>query len=742
MKLDKAIATLKTIFRKHSFVFWAVLIFTGFTFYYMTPQFLHINSTLYGFGDNTSGPIWKNSQPGQPLLGGFENKTNYPFGESIYNPVGYSLIVQATSVWSLSKVFGPIAGYNLFNMFGFIISALVMCGFVYALTRNKYIAILAGYAASFAPYFQVKVGGHPGYGYQALLIGVIWSFFNLLKHAKKKQAIILGALTATCFYFDPYFSLLAATCLLALGLIWVIVSWLQVRKNRISKSVILRQLNMLGLSAIVTFLLLMPLLFISVSKSNVISSTVTAARGNVIADARHCSILPYQYASPFVYNPIFTKLFGGNYYKTNIENINNNFPCGIGEAAVGISITILTVVGAALVIFNWEKLNKRRLRLNNVLEFEPKVFVFGIIAVGIAAMIMALPPARLGFVPTPSDVLIHITSTWRTIARFYVLVNISAVLFFCVALAYFANHFKQRSRILKVLFVILFFMIFIEYQAFKPFAGNEMNNFNYKKDVPGAYVWLGKQADIHNIAEYPLEREGGESNAGAYYLSMQTAHGKNLFNSALSNSPQENIRFSLKNLADPQTVPVLGALGIDAVVIHSIPEDTISKIPYLKVVYSSTQPSNYKLAGFVNTLTSYTPLATNYDIVIAKIVNPPQATTMLRLREGEFPRNASIIHSSVDWQYEALQDSHIDIAPFMPKPTNNTLAGLAPVCFEVRMSVPTDKAELTLIDDGKPGEKLQINGTYQAVQTSAKHTVQLHNNTGNNMEIENLGCKP
>lgn len=698
----------------------------------MTPQVLNMSTITYGFGDNTAGPIWKNSMPGQPILGGFEDKTNYPFGESIYSPQGYSLVLQTAPIWALSEAFGPVAGYNLFNIIGFISAALVMCGFVYTLTRNKYIAILAGYAASFAPYYQMKVGGHPGYGYQALLIGVLWAFFNLIKHVKKKDAVTLGVLTAICFYFDPYFSLLAATCLAALGLSWGILSWIQVRRGFIKRVTVLHQLRMLGLSALVTMVLLIPLVAVAVSKSDEISSSVAAARGNVLLEAKACSVLPHQYATPFVLNPIFNKLFGAT-YKTNVDNINNHFTCGIGEGTIGISIAMLGMVGMTLVIFGWEKLNNRKLGLSRTIAFEPRLLVFSIIALGFVAMLMALPPARLlNIVPTPSDALLSITSTWRTLARFYVLINISVVILFSVSLAYFAQHFKRHKKILAALLMILFFIIFVEYQAFKPFAGNKLSNYDYTSSPPAAYFWLKSQVDIKDIAEYPLERAGGESNAQAYYQSMQTTHGKNLFNSALSNSPQENIRSSLKDLSDPQTIQVLRSLGIDAVVIHGVPSERIDRIPHLQVIYSAPQ-SAYNLL-------TYTPLVTDDNIVIAKIVDTPTATTMLRLRENEFPRNVRIIHSSIDWSYEALQNSHIDIAPIRPDTKPSSSQSSQEVCFSVRLSMPKDIDKLTILADGKPQSTILITDKYQAVQASARSSVTLRNKHGHNMQVKDLGC--
>ena len=60
----------------------------------MTPQLLHCQTVVYGFGDSTGGPIWRFSvDPSNPLWG-FEHVTNYPYGESLSSPVNW---ISATS---------------------------------------------------------------------------------------------------------------------------------------------------------------------------------------------------------------------------------------------------------------------------------------------------------------------------------------------------------------------------------------------------------------------------------------------------------------------------------------------------------------------------------------------------------------------------------------------------------------------------------------------------------------------
>jgi hypothetical protein len=722
-------ARVLNILKKHVSVIFILLTYLLFTVYYMGPSVWNCSDTLYGFGDNTAGPIWKYGlEPAQPPLGAYENVTNYPVGENLYSPVNYSLAGQSYLIWGSSKIAGPVCGYNLVNILGFVASAAIMFGFIYSLTRNKWIAWLAGYAVSFSPYYQMKVGGHPGYGFQALLIAVAWAFFNLIKKQRKRDAFYFGALIAACFYFDPYFSILAVAVVGPLLTVWGLLAIWRIKKRVIKKEAILKQLRLLVGSLGVFLVLLAPLGAVTLSHGKEISESVASSRGNVLFEARACSNLPHEYTLPFVLHPVFGKLLGKAEYARLIDRMHDGFTCGIGEDTVGISLMVLSVMGVGLTVFAWERLNKRKLKFT--LDYDKRLVIFGLIAIGAVAIVMALPPQKIAKIPTPSYALLMITSTWRTLTRFYVLVNFAAVALFSVFLAFVAANFKQYKKILRIGFALIFLVIFVEYQAFRPFLGNELSTFSYRDDVPVVYRWLSEQKDLHEIAEYPLERSGGESNASAYYLSMQVTHGKQLFNGNNPTSYEENLRASLKDISDVQTQAVLYSLGVDAVVIHGVDEQVIRKIPGLEVLYSAPQ------SGF--NILAYTPLVKKDNSVVVRVVNRGQIQTMLAFDYG-FVRNTNIIKSAVDWEYEALNDSVFKIVA-LPGGKKASPDIATKQCFAVRMAGDNDNAELFVTIDGTKQPVGNLGSSYQRVAVEAKNSIALSNSKGFNMRVKDLGC--
>lgn len=528
----------------------------------MGPVVSDIRGTLYGFGDNTAGPIWRNTvSPGSPF-GGFEYETNFPDGENLYSPVGFSSALQSIPLWGMSQLFSPIVAYNLFNIAGFMFTALVMYGFILYITKSRWIAWLAGFAASFAPYYQVKIGGHPSYAFSGIFVLTIWAFLALLHKPSLLKAIFLGIIVGATFYFDPYFVLYQAlTCFtLFAGFLY-----LYSREKRFK---VIQQLKYLSFSVITSIIILAPLLglyFVSRSK---IQDQVSSMRGNVVAEAVACSNYPHEYLLPFVLHPVSRIAGVDNVVKKAEIKLKDNFSCGIGEDTVGVSLTIISVLTITVIVLLWERANRRYLRVDSSTIRTTIVISVSMLILG---LLFGLPPKSFHGIPTPTEILLGVTTTWRTLARSYMLVNTALVILLSLSLTYYLRNPKISKRLKITVYILILFCITIEYQAFTPFRGNQMSSFSLKRDIPDVYKSLRNREDIRTIVEYPLESYG-ESDAPSYYLSMQLLHGKRLLNSPSPTSSQEDLRRSIKNISDPQTIPALQALGVDALIIHGLSE--------------------------------------------------------------------------------------------------------------------------------------------------------------------------
>jgi hypothetical protein len=230
---------------------------------------------------------------------------------------------------------------------------------------------------------------------------------------------------------------------------------------------------------------------------------------------------------PFIYNPFFEKLIGNDLYHVSVNVLRDHYSCGIGEDVVGLSMVIIAILLVGTIVMIWERLRQRRLSLGSTLGYEPKVLVYGLAAIVLACLALSWPPMVSHGISTLSYMLLEITPTWRTITRIFVILNIAVVTLASIVAVYFLGqlNIKKYKWLPVALFIVILGAIAVEYQtSTRPFAGNDYGTFDYKKDVPTHYKWLKEQSDIKTIAEYPLERSGGEGNSMAYYLTMQLVH--------------------------------------------------------------------------------------------------------------------------------------------------------------------------------------------------------------------------
>jgi len=688
----------------------------------MGPVVGDISGSLYGFGDNTAGPVWRNTVSPSSPLGGFEDKTNFPDGENLFSPVGFSSALQSVPLWLLSHIFSPVVAYNLFNISGFVLTALIMYGFILYITKNHWVAWLAGFAASYAPYYQVKVGGHPSYAFSGFFVLAIWIFIALINRPTVAKAISLGLLVALTFYFDPYFVLYQLlTCLAMLG------GWLYVSKGT-KRAVVVRQFKLLLLAVLTSLIFLTPLIGVYVSSRSTIQKQVTSVRGNVVAEATACSNYPHEYLLPFVLHPMARVTGLESSVKRAEIKLKDNFSCGIGEDTVGISITMLVVILITSIVVLWEVSNKRR--VNQYSKNSNIVIVIAGILL-LLGLMFGLPPKIFFGIPTPTKVLLDLTTTWRTLARSYMLVNTGLVILMSVALTFYARNIRISKRIKVIGYLIILILIFIEYQAFTPFKGNQMSSFSLNKDVPEVYVDLRGRKDLDEIVEYPLESYG-ESDAPSYYLSMQLLHGKRILNSPSPTSSLEDLRRSVRNITDPQTIPVLRALGIDAIVVHGVTEKDLNYLKKYEVSQIFGQPRF--------TLTSHTGVISKDQSVIVDINKQPttKAATIGILEKG-FYRNLGIIKGPFDWAYEAVDGATIRVKE-VGRGGLTDLKNNQPYCFMVRNSAPGDTQELKAVVDGVEMGSVAVTGAYTPVQYVAGKSIILKSDKKLNMQITSLGC--
>ncbi|MEO8911697.1 MAG: hypothetical protein ABI303_01835 [Candidatus Saccharimonas sp.] len=717
-----------TYLKKNWFLFFAVAIYIFFSAYYMGPGFTNCADSIYGFGDSTAGPIWRNSlKPEQPLFGGYETSTNYPYGESLYSPVGFAASVQTVSMNIGSKVVGPMCAYNLYNIAGYIITAMVMFLFILYLTKNRWIALIAGYAVSFTPYVQSKVGGHPNYGYAGLLIGLLWLTVYTLESRKKKGAIALGSLLALSAYLDPYFTLLSATVVVPTAFAWLCIKAVRAKKeSRSLRDELKRVAKPVVVSIIAFIIVLAPIGAMRVLDAGSINQTVSASRGNVFAAAMQCSNMPIDYLLPDPMNVHLVDTIGPSY---SAHNIALRHWCGSGESRVSLSLTLIAVIVVAggLALYRTARRRKKE-RLS--LSYDTHIVVLSAIFVGLAGLMVGLPPKVHGLI-MPSGVILKITEMWRIFAREYLVVNLALVVVAAIALYYLVRHVKWlRSKVaVALLLAAVFGGVLFEYQINAPFSPM---TFSYARDVPHVYETIKDNPDIQAIAEYPMDRLGVEHDSVVYYMTMQAVHGKKMVNSVLSTDSRMTTHIALKDLSAPQTIPALRYLGVHYVVVHG---ESVSDI--VAKTNGNLEPIESDVSKVFGL--SIVRSGENNRVTLFKIKDGPLLSSVLTIEKG-FVVNLPLLQSPIATEYEILNNAELKRTPL--KDVDNSKAA---VCFDVKMSAIGDVGELTVYEGDSIVSKSTISDAYSQVvvpNMADNDTLRITNNKGYNMRLKNLsvGC--
>lgn len=717
----------KILISSKAFTIFAILVYASFTVIYMGPSIWDCNDTLSGIGDNTGGPIWRMGlEPNQPLLGGTQKQTNYPAGENLYSPVGYAALAQSVIMRGATELVGPVCAYNVFNMAGFLTTAIVMFAFIRYLVKSRWIALLSGYAVAFTPYVQSKIGGHPSYGFASMIIVLVWLTLHIIKNRKYVHGAMLGSCLALCAYFDPYFILFAITVIPPMIIVWlsgiVVKNWGQLRRGFGEAIPTFRVFAF----ALATFIILVsPLVFVRIKNSAVINSTTGAIRGNIEASAMMCSNLPQDYILPDPWNVHLVKLFGNKYTQ---NNISIRHWCGPGESRVGISLTILIIVLTGIIIFIWERLNGRKLNMGSKLAYSTGILICSVSLIALTAFLMGLPPKINGLL-MPSGILIRITEMWRIYAREYLVLNLSIVILFSIVLAYFKQVIYKKSKVATIiLYILLSLFIIGEYQI-RPFL--TPFTFSYKRDTPKIYLQIRDDPNINAIAEYPLDRTGIESDVVVYYTTMQFIHKKPILNSAAMSNINEDLHIAIKDLSDPQTIPILRKLGIEYITIHGLnTNEVLAKSDQLEIVKEETPPV-YGLKILRD--------APKNTFVLARIKDGPVVDYAVTLKKG-FVVNMNIMKDPLTVEYETINNT---ILSPIPVGSTERVGGLMRVCFDAKMALPTDMSELNILVESKPVRSYQIGGQWTRVvlDVTAGDSITLNNSKGYNVRLNNLGCR-
>ncbi len=550
----------------------AFIVYGLLTLFYMGGAATNCTQSLLSFpGDNTAGLIAMFSIDHHDPWFGYTHVYSYPYGEALGQPTHITAQTLFVPFWFLAKLFGPVCGFNVLTIIGFMSAALTMFAFMRWLLGGRFaVPLLAGFAVAFTPYLQIKTGVHISYIFESLFIAAIWLFLALWKNPSLKKALWLGLVVALFAYTDGYFILLGGV--LMVGLLLGALGYDYFKNERTIQPELRRRSKFIALAAAMALACMLPVLYVMFSSAGQINQALVSTRDTIGNEAQVYGARPLEYLLPNPMNPILSHVFG-NYQSRNNHGSNP------AENILSLSWIMIALATFFVVLVYRERRKKDGLKLINVSFKAPFLLsVFGVVLV--VAFVASLPP-HLGPIVTPTFVLIHVVKLWRVFARLSVIVNIALVVLAGLGLTVLLDKAKTSWRRAAIC-LLAFTLVFVEYLTFTP----PRQVSGYEK-VPEIYHWLHDQKQYAQIAEYPLD-EFAASGYPVFYDTYQRVHGKEMLNGVISGKDAIFARQAVRDLTDPQAVPGLRALGIDFITIHSpsYPGD----IPGLKLQHVSAEP--------------------------------------------------------------------------------------------------------------------------------------------------------
>jgi hypothetical protein len=277
------------------------------------------------------------------------------------------------------------------------------------------------------------------------------------------------------------------------------------------------------------------------------------------------SARPWEFFVPMIYHPVFGKytfdfimshLHGSNPYEQTIY------------------LGYFPLLLAILAVYK----GRNKFKEHNLTDQESFSILFSLALIVTSLLFMSPAYIQLGDIKVPSSLsyfLFEITSIFRVMARFDVLIMLAIAILASIGLKYLTKR--------KVAIFIILVLIMLEYTPMPvqdplrlAIASRPYSNFPYSEEnyqgyttilrIPEVYYWLAKQDNATLIAEYPMVDAASEYDCIYYrYLFYQRIHKKSIINGEQP-GPRE-LNKLLYNL-DESTINILDKLGVDYILVH------------------------------------------------------------------------------------------------------------------------------------------------------------------------------
>jgi hypothetical protein len=501
----------------------AVVAYCGFAIYLTWPLAIDLNSRIYGGVGDLTGSISTYREFVEsgvlPFAPGTISDFSAPDGLDVRWTLNLLTLPATGTLYLLSAIFGPIPAFGIYTLLGFTLSGAAMFLLVRRLIGHAGVAFVAGFIYAFYPFVVVKAQGHLDFIQGWVLVVPAWRLLELMEHPTRRNGVWAGAALVLAFAWTPYHILFATVIALAVATVALAFAW---RRGHMRATLI--ALTIAGAIGL-TWPVAMALVDRAAPHSEV--------RTNTIQEAVAYSARAAEYVVPTSEHPLFGEQ-AGEYRSSHLHGSNRS------ENTLYVGVTVLLLALLGLVAAVAQPGQMRRIALAAA-------------AIAVFGFAFSAPPRvdLLGAnLPTPTDFIFNLTTTWRVFSRLVVVVMLGLVLLAALGMCWIV---RRRAPALQ--YVILAVVLIGTAADLRTARAGEGTN---KIGVPPSYEALARMPDGIAV-EYPLVPAEQSGYGDVFY---QGWYDKPILNGYRAETPEENRAVRLHDLSDPRTTRGLGALGV------------------------------------------------------------------------------------------------------------------------------------------------------------------------------------
>jgi hypothetical protein len=431
--------------------------------------------------------------------------------------------------WLLALVVGPLGAYSLITWLGFVLNGVFMQILATRLTGSRLAGLVAGFAFAFVPFVVVNAATHAQFAQAWPLVLIAWRTLEVAERPTRRNAILAGLAAILAVGFTSYYILVGGMLLLTCMVLAVIYAW---RTDGVARQVKIQ----VGVGVAMLF-------YVGALAALTLGGGGGALRSHDSSELYAYAARVHDYFVPFGGSKIF-----GEATAPYLQAHEHGSNFSESTLYVGLVVLQLAVIALVAAFARW---SPPRLRWASLAS----------LAIAVVAFYWSAPP-KVGvagvLVPTPSDVIQHVSSTWRVYSRIGIVVIMGVTLMGATGLAALTRgRSTLTAGLVAVLALVAVGVDFYYRPGVTHIASAKPPVYQLLKSRPGGI-----------LAQYPLLPAGYGDSADLYW---QNAAGHPQLTGYAQDGHADRRALSLYFVNHRRTVRGLASLGVTYIMVPSPP---------------------------------------------------------------------------------------------------------------------------------------------------------------------------